>query len=1477
MGSAQRIPFTGIALTGGVLLLGGAGFGLWALDRAARDLVDRVTPTLERNLAGPLGHPVQFGSYAGLRPWGIALGPSRILPTADDRSEVSLASIVVQVDPLASLRNWQPVIRLRLQGARAALRRSKEGQYWLAGKRSMTGDLPRITLLYELEKPAEISVAPVNQSLRLFSRGSVVLGDRWFSGRAKLQSLDGGGSVNLEVRGRWDQPEIAVRMRPEQVDLGTLALFTSVPAETQVGGRLNGDLRLSLKSGQADCLGGLQLKGLQVEAPSLPAPFRSDLLKLSCRDRTVQLTDSRFQLKDWSALASGSVTVNHSIDLAVQLRHAKRKDNIDLRIDGPWTTPRWRFKAGFELPADAPIQGPVQLVGQVSTPWSRSGPPRVSVDDLNVAAQDLRLRLAGDLFPALSLQSRELVVSPGMWQSIPALNRTLGAKAPIEGRLAADGTLTNPSVRFDLSQSVNPLLERWRLKAQWSNAAGLAVLNRLDSPQLSASGQMPLAMDNGRVETGELNAGFELRSLALDQLSPLVGVPMGGMLSARGRLQGPLKALRPEIALDLNQPRFGPLMLPERWQGRLRGVLGQGAELRLASDSPSFVDGKLTVDLASNWWPTRLGLERGGGGLTVKGADRSYSWRADQLALDGLQVAFPPQGLFEGVSGDLSGEGQLALNPFSIRGDAQVDGPVAMGIDLKALRLSGTLADGRFQLEGDLQPPDGEIVFQGRGNIGADLSSRAEAKGLDVAWLVDLARRLREQNSASDPEPGRAEDLGALLIDTFGGSLDGQLKALALSREALEAYELENPKQGFDPEDLRGRLDAVLGVKGPRLSALELDLEARGHLWLDEADQDVHLQMEPFVATLRGPFREGEGVFTLLNLPFSLLALFAPIPPSLTGAVGINGRYRLDGGLPGIEADLVLDNAKLGEDALVLDRKEVIFGPDGLKLDLALRSSGSQEPITVRGSIPLRSDEDINVLIESHNDALTFLTQLAGESLKVKRGSTDLRLILRGSLEEPQANGFLVVQNADVVFGGQGLQNLEASLLFDFNRLEVQKLNAKLASGGSLKGAGAIGLFDARTEQQPLSLKLSDGSIRHSIVEVKAEADLTVTGSLLDPVFAGEVNLNRGVIRPRGSLLTRVRGAVGSSRPQRNSEPFVAATSKAVTLNSLIEEQWDFKEPLVLFGPGADPSSTSQLQALLPNLSRVRFQNLRLALGPDLTVRMPPILNFRGGGNLLLNGPLDPSLQVRGVVRLNRGRISLFSTTFRLDHKAPNVAVFTPSLGLVPYVDIAMKSQVSDSVQAGTTGVTSSNVFETNGQGTMGPGGGQLRLVKVTVQATGPANRLMGNLELRSSPPLSQAQLLSLIGGNSLAGLAGGGAGAALATVVGQTLLSPVLGTLSDVMGERLQIALYPTYVTPSVNSERERTSGRVPPTFTVVTEVGVDVSDRFDFSVLAAPNNSDVPPQATVTYQVNPNTTLSGSVDSEGTWQSQLRLFFRF
>ena len=143
---------------------------------------------------------------------------------------------------------------------------------------------------------------------------------------------------------------------------------------------------------------------------------------------------------------------------------------------------------------------------------------------------------------------------------------------------------------------------------------------------------------------------------------------------------------------------------------------------------------------------------------------------------------------------------------------------------------------------------------------------------------------------------------------------------------------------------------------------------------------------------------------------------------------------------------------------------------------------------------------------------------------------------------------------------------------------------------------------------------------------------------------------------------------------------------------------------------------------------------------------------------------------------------------------------------------------------------------------------------------------------------MSRQQLLGLIGGNSLSAL-GGASGAALATVVGQSLLSPVLGTLTDAMGQRLQVAIFPTYVNPEVKSEEERTSGNVAPTLTLVTEFGVALTDKFNLSLLMAPNTNDVdvPAQAIVSYRLTPTTSVSAAMDDNGTWQSQLQVFFRF
>jgi translocation and assembly module TamB len=270
---------------------------------------------------------------------------------------------------------------------------------------------------------------------------------------------------------------------------------------------------------------------------------------------------------------------------------------------------------------------------------------------------------------------------------------------------------------------------------------------------------------------------------------------------------------------------------------------------------------------------------------------------------------------------------------------------------------------------------------------------------------------------------------------------------------------------------------------------------------------------------------------------------------------------------------------------------------------------------------------------------------------------------------------------------------------------------------------------------------------------------------------------------------------------------------------------------------------------------------------------------------LRIRGRLDPSLQASGVVRLLGGRLNLFTTSFSLDPDAPNVAVFTPSLGLVPYLDIALRTRVSDSLNViGPSGLGSGGIGSANGPTLAeveGQGGfsrlNQLKLILVTVAVSGPADRIAENLRLSSSPPLPQERLIALIGGNSLAGLSGGQAGTALATVLGQSLLSPLLGTLSDAFGQRVSFALYPTYVNPSLSTSEERRSGRVPPQLVFGAEVGYDITDRLNASLLVAPNRSDVPPQLTLNYKASETFTLEGSVDTEGAWQSQLRVFLRF
>ena len=1457
-----------LLLTRGVILTVAGGLCWIGADRIAASVVARMRPSLEQQLSKPLGHPLRIGPYKGLSLSGVSLGPSEVQRGLLDDSTASVEAVSVGLAPLASLRRWKPVAVVKLRGVRVDLRRNAEGAYWVPGP---AGDQPppKLGLLIRLLDPAQIRIQPADLTVRAAGRADVHLDQSWADSAVQL-TLPQQGKVAMRLKGRWRDPQFDLQARIDKLRLQSLQGLIPPASEVALQGQLGGDLQLGWQAGKASCHGGISLVGFAMNSPALQAPLRSPQLQISCKGDRLTLPRSPWSFGAYQASLQGDVALNRSFNLHLNLQEPGRDRQLRADLKGPWHQPRLRIDGRWSPPTSVALKGPLKLDLELSGDWSDQEAITASLDRLDLHGPGLKLRAAGGLYPRMAVASQQLEMAGSAWSQLSLVPELLGDNTPVRGVVRLRGETTKPQFSLTLGQRANPLLQDWSLKADWDVAKGLVRLDRFTSPDLQAQAVLPLRLTGRRLQLGPLKAGIQLKDFPLARIGPIVGTSMAGRLSAFGELSGPLNALRPDLDLQLVTPEAGLLRLSEVWQGRFEGRPGGGGRLSMTA-ADAVIGGSLQARLGRNWLPTTVTLVRQGGELSLAGTPASYRWQARRLPLDGLELALPPKGRFEGLYGRLSGEGTLGLQPLAMEGHLTFDRPGLLGVQLRQAQLQGTYSNRRYQLTGELLPPDsGQVLLKAEGRLGAGLDAEVDALGLSARWLTRGVLSLTNLTDDLPAVEGRAEDLGTLLVNTFGGSLNGQLQALNAVQQDLSAHEQTvRNRSAFHPEDLRGQVDARISLSGDHLADLNLELKASGHLWVEGDDVDHALQIEPFVATISGPIGAGEGQFSLQHLPFSLLALVAPVPPALLGAVGLSGRYRLGDGAPQLTTELVLEDARIGAHRLTLDKGQITLAGNALLLDLALRDESAEQAVVVTGQVPLEPSSALDVRVVTRGDGLRFLTGFTNDRLVWTTGDARLRLILSGTLSQPQANGFLVVDKGGFQLEKQDISDFNTSVVFDFNRLEVQSLKARVGKNGRLEGKGGLGLFTALPEPQPLVLSLSKTRLNLPIADVEVTADLNVNGALVRPRIGGALAISNGTIRPSPSLFARKRSQRGDGGQESANQP--------VAFNTLLEDQWDFQKPLVLLGPEVEASSSRSLKAAMPKLPALGFNNLRVSFGPKLAVTVAPVAAFTTRGRLTLNGALDPSLKLQGVVQMLTGRISFFTTSFQLDRRAANVAIFTPSMGLIPYVDVALTSRVSDSVSIGTgNNAVSTNIFETNGSGSLGAGG-ELRLVKVMVEASGPADRLADNFTLRSSPPMPRAQLLGLIGGNSLAGLSGAGGGTALAALLGQSLLTPVIGTLTDAFSQRLQFALYPTYVTPQIQDEKERVSGQVPPQLALVTELGVDLTDRFNLSVLAAPNRNDIPPQGTLSYQINPNLSLSGSVDNQGTWQSQFQVFFRF
>ncbi len=1314
--SSKRLKRWGLAGTFAAL----GGVLIWSVaDLLVDRTISRFSPQIEKTLSKSLGHPLIIGPYKGLRPWGVKLGPTNILPGIKDSSSVKTSTLTIKFAPFASLLNWQPVAVFYPKGTEITLSKNENGSFWVSPQIDKSKKI-NLQLKFNLKKPTKIVFNSGDTTLLAKGDLSINLNKKKIYGAINLNSKNQ-GSLYLAGNGYWDGIEFQTKLKTNKLSIDLFEGILGNNSNIITRGQINGSLNLGVKKGLIRCKGDLSFDNLTLRGGPLRDTLSTNNSKIKCDNDKLKLVNSN------------------------------------------WNYGYWNISNSAEI----------------------------------------------------------------------------------------------PFYKKDTTQ-INSLTH--------------IKIKNFDHKPLLLKLELPISVIDRQFIPGELNANLNLESFPLGALNPILNASLSGNLTTKGEFQGSLSSLNTSINLSLENPQFNGIRLREKWSGYFTRTPSEKNWGSLIMESEgSSIPGDLQINFSKEGTLNDLNLNRLGGQISLSPKSNYFKWDANKFKLDRVEVAFSPEKSFKRVFGEVSGNGIFSLDPLFLDGDLNLDYFRLLGFKLKKASIKGQIRNSDTNLTGELIPSEnGKIKFEI--NNDSEFSLFAQLKDVSSSWITATSLEIPKLGLKYSDAMGKAVDLGKFTIGYPNSSIDSQFEALIRSQDSYrEEISKINNQNIINPYDLNGDINADIKLSGPKLSNLNLEARASGKVWTNKFKTINSNDIRPFNVTFKGNLASGMGDFSLLDFNFSLLSLVAPIPTSVNGYFGLKGKYSLDNSTPIVTADLIFKDAAIYNRNIILENGNILFKDNYLEFDIALRDKSSSNPVKLGGTYPLISSYPIDLKVESHGDGLSFLTGLTKGNVSWTSGTADLSLLISGTPSKPVANGFFVLKNSELLFQDKKIKDLNSTIVFDFNRLEVRNLKATMGANGIITSQGAISLFDAQlSESEPLAISIEKTRIKTELTDFGASSELVVKGSILQPQLAGEVFISDGTIFAK-----------------RANNPDKTTSEKSNRLKEfkkkinrkLPEYNWNQSEPLVLFIQDEDAPASRIVGGGLPNgFESIIFDNLKLVLGPSLRLASLPLASFETNGFLLLNGPFDETLDVSGVIKLVSGYVNLFTTTFNVDQSEPNVAVFVPSMGFVPYVDITLKSRVPDNIRDVSN-------FSSNGMASFGIGGS--RFVNVEVRASGPADRISENFQLRSTPSLGRSELLGLIGGNSLANLiSNGGNGDVIASFLNRSFASYLQGNINGFLSDRLQISLYPAYINGSDSEDdasdssspsNDQEDTNLPAQQAWVTEIGVDLNDKINFSVQAAPNRQDIPPKGNITFQMNPNLGLLGSFDKNGNWQSQLQIFFRY
>ncbi|WP_126147800.1 translocation/assembly module TamB domain-containing protein [Synechococcus elongatus] len=1161
--------------------------------------------------------------------------------------------------------------------------------------------------------------------------------------------------------------------------------------------------------------GQLSLQGSVGRQASRPIAFTADLRGLSSRQLLQNLGAAvPTDLELGSLIASG------------QIRGT---------LDRPEAEVRWQTTAQQQT-----VNGQIFLNRQPD--WQA-----VALVQTGRGAIQARLTSQGDRWQG-DVQVRDL--------PLQLLTADLGGQA--SGQIQLNGSLNALSlttVQADSRLALTNLAwqgQRWadgQANLDWGWDGQQLALRQFATSGLVAQGQV---RPNATADQ-QLQIGLNIQQVALQTL-PLP-LPLQGNLGFQGRLVGRFQAPQLEGDLQIRDVGWSAQRRRRDWLGNLR-YNQQGLQVALSSS-----DGQLLAQTDRRFQLQNFRWQQSGGVIEAKAQGSDLRWQADNFSIAGLNLP-SDRGIPLVTSGRVSGEGRLNLQRGTGSGNLSVLRPRLGYVRGDRLNAQFQLGDGWLTLteatlarDNSLYSLQGRVQLAGTGQVSARLEAK-QGNPQELAWFLRSLQR--SGFLAEQPEFADAAAIASVPgIDDTATSLYQQLQRLSQLQALQQQEQAQQPLPTLPTiRQLTGRFDGVATVGGSWRQGLTADFDFQGSNWvwgdyradrvlLKGAVKQNQIQLEPFELqtgatklSFSGSFSDQtQGELFVEGLSLAGIQQFLRLPVEMQGSLGLSATLsgRLDN--PQILGDLQLSNAVFNGTSIQAEQTGFNVRDGRLTFGFALIAD-DPEPVRVTGSLPLelpflasQPSDEVQLNLDISNNGLKFLSLLSRDQVQWQGGQGNVQLRLRGTLDAPILSGQARFENARLAspLFEQPLTNLTAQINFAQDRLRVETLSSNF-NGGTLTAQGILPIAQLLPasdpdREQPLTIALRDATIAlPNLFTGKTEADLQILGSALEPAIAGDIRVNQANIQLPG--------------PDR--------------LTNL---------------------ASGDLGA--PTLP-VRFQQLKIALEEGVSVQSEPLFRFGAKGDLTLDGPLGSTLSPNGKLTLTSGQVNLFTSTFVLDRRQTSSVIFRPDLGLDPFLNVNLVASIPEF--SGSTLQTGSDRIVLPFQSDPSQSGfGRFQLVRVRAQVNTLASNLQSSIQLTSSPPRSERELLTLIGGGTVNSLANSGGGTALLGLASQALLNNVQGFFNSALGERINIQLFPTVT--EVPDRDVQSLAQVGNTNTVLGlggQIGFDITDDLSVSVLQV-LTLGLPTQFNLRYEFTDSLSIRGTTDTAGNNRAVLEFNQRF